>query len=231
MSTSSFSTPLYPIFLSLTGMHCAVAGLGSVGQRKLRGLLACDPATVLVRDIADTPPDAAELLCDPRVHFACRSLTREDISSCSLVFAATNSPAENTRIAALCASYGVWCNCATAPEQGNFHIPAVARRGSLTAALSTGGASPALARQWKSDLEHWLAPRARITTFMKRLRPLLLTLDAGTAQNTQIFRTLAASPLQNWLEVGNMEACYRLLLTELPPALHVHIAELLDDLP
>ena len=37
-------TPLYPIFVSLAGIHCLVVGLGQVGQRKLSGLLACDPA-------------------------------------------------------------------------------------------------------------------------------------------------------------------------------------------
>jgi len=224
------SPPLYPIFLSLHGLRCVVAGLGTVGQRKLAGLLACSPASVLALDIAEPNPEAAALLQDPRIQFARRSLTSEDLQSCAIVFASTNNPQENTRIATLCAERGIWCNNATTPEQGTFQVPAVTRQGALAAALSTGGASPALARQWKGELEQWLIPRSRMSRFMGRLRPLVLALGDKTEHNTALFRTLVASPLQELLGKGDVEACRRLLRDALPPTLHVHLGELLDDL-
>ena len=133
-----------------------------------------------------------------------------------LVFAATGDADENRRIAALCRSLGVLCNCASTPEEGNFQVPAVARCAPLAAALSTGGASPALARRWKGELAQWLAPRARMATLMGRLRPLVLALGVETGQNTQLFRSLAVSPLQQWLEAGDIESCRQCLLAELP---------------
>lgn len=210
-----------------------MAGLGGVGRRKLAGLLACGPASVLALDTLraeDLPAEAAALLADPRVCFECRSCAPADVRDRALVFAATGSAEENARIAALCREAGVLCNCASAPELGAFSVPAVARRNGLAAALSTGGASPALARRWRRELEDWLAPRARMVRLMGRLRPLVLALHAETGQNTQLFRALAASPLQSWLAEGDLESCRRWLLAELPPVLHVHIAELLDDL-
>ena len=124
-------------------------------------------------------------------------------------------------------------NARTVPARprGAFSVPAVARQDGLAAALSTGGASPALARRWRCELEGWLAPRARMVLLMGRLRPLVLALHAETGQNTELFRRVAASPLQHWLAEGDLQSCRQWLLAELPPVLHVHIAELLDDLP
>ena len=233
MSSTAPRPPLYPILLSLRGRHCLVAGLGEVGQRKLAGLLACDPASVLALDAArpeNLAAGAAALIKDPRVVFACRACSRADVRGRALVVAATGNAEENARIAALCREAGVLCNCARAPDLGAFSVPAVARRGGLSATLSTGGASPALARRWRHELEDWLAPRARMVRLMARLRPLVLALHAETGQNTRLFRALAASPLQTWLAEGDLESCRQCLLAELPPVLHVHIAELLDDL-
>lgn len=231
MQAPQNSAPLYPVFLSLSGMCCLLAGFGQVGQRKLAGLLACAPASVLVLDLAEPSAEAAELLRAPCVRFERRACREDDIAGRALVFAATGNPAENSRIAALCAAQGVLCNCASNPLEGCVQVPAVARRTPLAAALSTGGASPALARRWKGELERWLEPRARMAVLMGRLRPLVLALGEDTGQNTGLFRKLAASSLQEWLEKDDLERCRRWLRAELPPALHAHIAELLHDLP
>ena len=234
MQISSPHTPLYPLFLSLEGRACLVAGLGGVGQRKLAGLLACGPASVLVLDILrkeDLSAEAAALLADSRTRFESRACTPADIQGRALAFAATGSTVENARIAAMCQEANVLCNCASAPRSGAFSVPAVARQDGLAAALSTGGASPALARRWRRELEDWLAPRARVARLMGRLRPLVLALRAETGQNAELFRRVASSPLQHWLAEGDLQSCRRWLLAELPPVLHVHIAELLDDLP
>ena len=150
--------PLYPIFISLTGIHCLVVGLGQVGQRKLSGLLACGPASVLVLDLAEPATEVAALLSDPRVRFERRSCTQADLQGRALVFAATGSAAENSRIATLCAGAGILCNSASNPEEGCFQGPAVARHAPLAAALSTGGASPALARRWIASGVGCVAP-------------------------------------------------------------------------
>ena len=92
-----------------------------------------------------------------------------------------------------------------------------------------------------AELLLWLAPAllwtlvARSATpmaaLMGRLRPLVLALGKDTGQNTRLFRKLAESCLQKWLEENDQENCRRCLQAELPPALHAHIAELLNDLP
>lgn len=221
--------PAYPLFLSLRDSICLVAGFGGVGRRKVAGLLACAPAAVHVFDLREPDDDEGRaLLRHDAVRFHARACTEDDLRPCRLVFAATGSRAENARIAAQCARLGLLCNCVDAPEDGTFIVPAVARTERLAAALSTGGASPALARRWRGELEAWLAPRARMSRLMGELRPLVLALGMDTGQNTAIFRTLAASPLQDCLERGDLAGCRALLEQTLPPALHDRITELLD---
>ena len=221
---------LYPLFLDLHDARCLVAGLGDVGCRKLRGLLDAGAAMVLTFDVAEPSAEAAVLLASPRVRHARRACTEADVAGCRLAFAATGDRAENARIVALCRTHGVLCNCADAPETGNFHVPALARQGELMLALSTGGASPALARRWRRELEDWLAPRVRMARLMGRLRPCVLALSSDSGQNGKLFRSLAESPLQHWLQDGDLEACRAFLTQSLPPELHARIPEFLHDL-
>ncbi|WP_300125110.1 bifunctional precorrin-2 dehydrogenase/sirohydrochlorin ferrochelatase [Desulfovibrio sp.] len=229
----------YPLFLSLEGAHCLVAGLGEVGLRKLAGVLAAGVGSVLALEAASggadpesaPEPRAARLLRDPRVRVERRACTATDIAPCRLVFAATNDSAENARIAALCRAARVLCNCASEPALGQFAVPAVARRGELCAALSTGGASPALSRSLRGDLENWLEPRAALAHFLGRLRPLVLAMKLDTRHNTQLFRKVAASPMGDWLAAGELDRCRRWLERELPPALAAEAIPLLESRP
>ncbi|WP_165077754.1 MULTISPECIES: bifunctional precorrin-2 dehydrogenase/sirohydrochlorin ferrochelatase [unclassified Desulfovibrio] len=226
----------YPLFLSLEGEHCLVAGLGEVGRRKLAAVLAAGVGSVLalenglpgVAGGGAGDDELAGLCADPRVRLERRACTAADVGSARLVFAATSDARENARIAALCREAGVLCNCASAPELGSFAVPAVARAGELRAALSTGGASPALTRILRRELESWLAPRAALARFLGRLRPLVLAMGADTRHNGQLFRKVAASPLGDWLAAGDLARCRAWLERELPTALAVQALPLLD---
>lgn len=218
----------YPLFLDLGGMHCLIAGLGGVGSRKLQGLLRCAPASVLVLDVTAPAAELRPLLEQPCVTFAQRPFRDADLDGRQLVFAATGHAETNSRIARLCRDRHILCNCIDAPAAGSFIVPAVARSGSLALALSTGGASPALSRRWKGELEQWLEPRQKMVRLMGHLRPMVLALHDETGHNTALFRALAQSPLQQCLQQGDRQGCLRCLQDLLPSELHDRIPELLD---
>lgn len=225
----------YPLFLSLEGEHCLVAGLGEVGRRKLGGLLAAGVGSVLALESpgpGESAPDAelAALLAPGRVRLERRACTAEDVRASRLVFAATSDARENARIAALCREAGVLCNCASAPALGQFAVPAAARQGGLCAALSTGGASPALARVLRRELEAWLTPRAALARFLGGLRPLVLAMKQDTRHNSELFRKVASSPLGEWLSRGELGSCRSWLAAEVPPELVGPALALLDDI-
>lgn len=229
---------LYPIFLSLTGCRCLVVGFGSVGQRKVSGLLKANPEEIVVMDKtarADLELFACDLLLDERVRYVCREVHAQDIAGYDLVFAATDSAEENTRIVNICRKAKILCNSATAPEDasqpvGLFNIPAVARSGSCCIALSTSGASPALARAWREELEEWLSTRAPLATILGVLRPYVLSQKGGDKAHAELFRKLADSPMGAWLVAGDTASCRAWLEAELPDNLKKHIDELMDSI-
>lgn len=221
----------YPLLLNLEGARCLVVGAGAVGRRKIEALLSCKPREILVLDLKVPSPFAteseADFLYHKAVHCEARAFTEEDLHGKALVFATTNCRETNARIAAACKERGIPCNVADAPEAGSFIVPAHFRSGDMLVALSTGGKSPALARQIKRDLEAWFGNRYEaIAAFLGRLRPEILQLGLPTAENTQIFRALVTSPLAELLHDKRNEEAEALLETLLPPALHSKIGEL-----
>ena len=225
----------YGLFLELSRAHCLVVGAGEVGLRKALTLLNCAPASLLVLDVAGFGP-----AWDSVRHHACLTLEERpfcpaDVHGRSLVFACTGSRQTNAAVVAACTKARVLCNCVDAPRDGDFIVPATATAShasgvTLTAALSTGGASPAWARILRQELEEWLEPRLPLSVLLARLRPLVLARGEDTGQNTLLFRSLARSPLREALTQGDKEQCMTLLRELLPEALHPHIPELLYDL-
>lgn len=221
----------YPVFLDLQGSSCLIVGAGDVGRRKLKGLLSCNPAQVLVLDTCD-PGNAFDCFREHKaVHLEIRAVIPEDIHEKTLVFACTGSAEVNAQIAQFCREQGRHCNVIDDPTAGDFIVPAHFSSGDIVVALSTGGHSPALAKRIKTEMQNYLGGRfAALATLMGRIRPLVLALGNETQQNTLLFRELVNSELVDALETGDACVAERLLHNILPSALHSHIGELLHDL-
>jgi len=222
---------LYPVFLSLAGRTVLVAGAGTVGRRKLAALREADAAVILVFDPGLSDEEARELASTIGARVFRRPLEGGDIAGCALVFAATGDRAENERIAALCTAANIFCNTVDDPAGSTFHVPAHTRVGSLTAAFSTGGQSPALAARIRKDAEGWLAAHyGPLLVFMGRLRPLVLALGEDSGRNRDMFRALVNSGLGDALGGRDGDAARAIARNLLPKPLHCRIEELLYGL-
>ncbi len=220
----------FPINLSLRGKRCIIAGLGSVGERKLKRLLtsASDTTILLFDPFLDSPPDfSAE---DSHCVFHSRKVEEDDLIGADLVFACTADPTENARIASICKMHHIHCNSASNPTDGDFSLPALLTRGGITISLSTSGASPALAKKWRKELEAWAEKKTAILSFMARLRPKILALGRPSAENAELFTRLVESPLEEWLQKGERDRVVEFLLPLLPTELHNILPELLYGL-
>ena len=135
----------YPVFLDLTGLPVLVVGGGPVALRKATGLFEAGAAvTVVAPDVVD---GVAEIATVER-----RAYATDDLTGMRLVFTATDDPAVNAQVAADARAAGVFVNSADDPDNCTFILPAIARRGSLTVAVSTGGVSPALASRLRDEI-------------------------------------------------------------------------------
>jgi len=144
----------YPVFLSLEGRPCLVVGGGAVAEGKVRGLLTAGASVTVVSPVLVQQLD--ELAGEGRIRHLRRHYQTDDVEGMTLVMAATDDGDVNARVTEDCRRRGVWINSADDPPNCDFILPSVIRRGRLTLATSTAGASPALARRLREELEAFL---------------------------------------------------------------------------
>lgn len=141
----------FPLFVELAGRRCLVLGGGAVAARKVGGVLAAGAAVTVISP--DVTPALAALAAERRVEHVARGYAPGDLAGYALAFAATDDGAINAAVADEGRRLGVWVNAADDPAHCDFILPSVLRRGALTVAVSTGGASPALARVVREEIE------------------------------------------------------------------------------
>ena len=220
----------YPLLLNTRGLSCLLVGAGEVGCRKLHALLDTEVAEILVLDPAPSPTCEA-LARDPRVHLERRVFVPSDITGRNLVFVATPDRTVTALVLTTCKAHGILCNSADGPEDNGFIVPATLQRGRITLSLSTQGASPALTRYLREQLEHFLDDRyTGMAELLARLRPMLVQADDNTSAHTALFRQLVRSGLGEALAGKKRDSCVAILQELLPDSLHPRITELLYEL-
>ena len=132
----------YPVYLDLREIVVLVVGAGPVAARKVAGLAAAGARVRVVASAVSSSLDRS-LVAEVRE----RPFAVEDLEGVRLVVTATGSRDVDAEVAAAATAAGLWVNAADQPDDCSFILPAIARNGPLTAAVSTGGASPALARR------------------------------------------------------------------------------------
>ena len=143
-------TPFYIACLRLTGRRCLVVGGGNVGLEKVEGLLACDAAVTLVAPEAQ--PELVQLALEGSIHWERRPYEASDLEGCLIAIAATNISEVNIRVFEDAEERAMLVNVVDVPPLCNFILPAIVRTGPLAIAISTAGASPALAKRMKAEI-------------------------------------------------------------------------------
>ncbi len=141
----------YPIFLNAGGKKCMVVGGGQVALRKVTGLLEHGAdVTVISPDLC---PGLAELVRSGEVTAVTREYQGGDLANAFLVIVATDSNEVNRGVVAEARRRAVPVNVVDDAQNSDFILPSYLHRGEVTVAVSTGGASPALARKIRLRLE------------------------------------------------------------------------------
>ncbi len=188
----------YPIFLDLTDRSCLVVGGGPVAERKVEGLLGVG-ARVTVLSPAMTERLRA-WAASGNIRYVQREYQWGDLIGYQLAFATTDDGEVNAAMALEGRERGVWVNAADDPVNCDFILPSVLRRGALVVAVATGGASPALSRAIREELEGYFtddyAVLAEVVADVRReLRTEARRSDAGTwrqALDADLRRLIAA---------------------------------------
>ena len=145
-------TNFYPVFLNLTGRRCVIIGGGQIATGKISKLL--DSGANIVVISPDVTEEIQNLSANGFTELYLRKYQVGDIDGAFLVIAATNDRAVNQQIFEDAEKSGVLLNAVDDMPHCSFIAPSVVERGSVTVAISTGGASPALARKLRETLEN-----------------------------------------------------------------------------
>jgi precorrin-2 dehydrogenase / sirohydrochlorin ferrochelatase len=144
---------LYPVFADLTNRLAVIAGGGDVAFRKVKGLLEAGAKIRIVApeiqkniiDLQRQNPESIEIIK--------REYRHGDIKGAYIVFTATGNPDVNKAVFKETEEKRILMNSSDDPENCSFYVPSVGRKGSLVLAVSTSGASPAMAAKLRRSIE------------------------------------------------------------------------------
>ena len=163
------ATPFYIACLRLDGRRCLVVGGGDVGLEKVEGLLACGAAVTLVAPSAHEA--LAELAAEGSIVWERRRYEPADLDGSFLVIAATDDSEVNIGVHEDAEARAMLVNVVDVPPLCNFILPAIVRNGPLAIAISTAGASPALAKRMKREIaEQFGEDYARLAVILNDAR-------------------------------------------------------------
>jgi precorrin-2 dehydrogenase / sirohydrochlorin ferrochelatase len=188
--SESDSKRYYMACLDLEGRSCLVVGGGTVALEKVRGLLDCGARVTVV-----APRFVGELRALD-VELVQRGYRTADLDGRFLVVAATSIESLNRRVRRDAEARSLLCNVVDVPELCNFILPAVLRRDPIAVAVSTGGASPALAQRIRDDIDGLIGPEhAELAQKLRELRPWARAHLPTYEERRDFFAGLVASEL------------------------------------
>ncbi|MBV9310002.1 MAG: bifunctional precorrin-2 dehydrogenase/sirohydrochlorin ferrochelatase [Solirubrobacterales bacterium] len=163
------TTPFYIACLRLKGRRCLVVGGGDVGLEKVEGLLACDAAVTLIAP--DVHPELAQLALEGSITWHRREYSSDDLDGMLIAIAATDDSELNIRVFEDAEGRAMLVNVVDVPPLCNFILPAIVRTGPIAVAISTAGASPALAKRMKREIgELFGEPYAQLAVLLNDVR-------------------------------------------------------------
>jgi precorrin-2 dehydrogenase len=162
-------TPFYIACLKLTGRRCLVVGAGPIALEKVDGLMACDASVTIVAP--DAVAELRALAGEGSIEWLAREYLPEDLEGTFMVIAATDDTDTNIRVYDDAEARAMLVNVVDVPPLCNFILPAIVRTGPLAIAISTAGASPALAKRMKREISELFGePYARLAVMLNDAR-------------------------------------------------------------
>ncbi len=194
----------FPAFLDLQNKLCLVIGAGSIAARKIELLLKANASIKVVsREFSDA---VLELQKSHSIHCETRDFQEADINQVSLVIAATNDRALNEEISSLAKSKQIPVNVVDNPDLCSFITPSIIDRGAVQIAISTGGASPVVARHIRTKLEGNIpSSYGKLTELFERYRTAVKQVFGNVEERRRFWESVLEGPVAEYAFSGNMD--------------------------
>lgn len=201
-----------PIFMNVKGQNCLVIGGGKVASRKVFMLLRAGAAVSVVSP--ELCQDLTIRKNEGEISHIDRSFEDADLEGCKVVIAATDDNTVNRHVSELAKSKGIPVNVVDAPDLCSFIVPSIIDRNPVQIAISTGGASPVLARLLRSRLETFIpAAYGRLATLVESFREKVKTKFSNTDEIRTFWEGILEGPVADNLIAGKDKVARELLET------------------
>ena len=202
----------YPVFIDVNQRRCIIIGGGNIGQEKVEKLLECDAEVFVISP--EVNPRVKEMASNNEISWDRREYRQGDLEGAFIAIAATDDNKVNRQIAQEATERNVLLNVVDVTHLCTFIAPSVARRGEVTIATSTGGASPALARTFREKLTS-----SRILEFAD-LAPILAQArtelrEKGVTVIPDHWQTQITEELLDMVQAGESDEAYAILMNGL----------------
>lgn len=200
----------YPIMLNLKGKNVVVVGGGRVAYQKLKGLENMGANIKIISPNISSKIE--EWLKQHDAVWIQKEYEPSDIENADVIFATTNNSVVNNEIRQQKGNHQLLLQ-ADQPEESDFISPAVLRRGKLSIAISTNGASPALARKLKKKLENQFEESfADYVQFLEDARKCILDEINDTSLKKKVLNRLVEPIFYQLTIEGKVDERKKLLL-------------------
>ena len=202
------------IALKLAGQPCLVVGGGAVARRKIELLVA---AKAELKVVAVAPGEEVLDFCSKHgIAVERRPFDALDVAGRLLVIAATDDAEVNAEVFAACRRHGVLVNCVDRGDLSTAIFPAIVDRDPVTVGISTGGASPTLARHLRERIEILLPTSlGALAGYLGSRREQIKVAMPDAADRQKFWDRVLDSLLGDLASRGNLEGADAVLAAEL----------------
>ena len=198
------SRPYYPAILDIAGRRAVVVGAGKVGEGKVENLVNAG-ARVTVVSLTATDP-VRRWAAEGRIELREREYETADLDGAFLVIAATEQNDTNVRVFEDAEARQMLCNVVDVTHLCNFILPSIVRHGDLAIAVSTGGASPALARRIRISLAQCYGDEYAVALeLLGSLREELKAMYPSPDERKVLFERMVYSDFMDMVRAGEVE--------------------------
>lgn len=195
----------FPMFVSLQQRPCVVVGGGEVAARKVALLVrAGGDVTVISPDLCES---LERRLAEGQIKHLGRMFEDRDVERCAVVIAATDDSSTNKRVSELAQENNIPVNVVDQPSLCTFVVPSIIDRSPVQVAVSTGGASPVLARLLRARMETLLpAAYGSLASLMEEFRDKVKRQFADGDKRRRFWETVIQGPIAEMVFSGKEEA-------------------------
>lgn len=192
----------YPIHLNVTGKKCVIIGGGKVAYRKVRSLKESGADVVVV-----SPEVCPEMINEDGLVLIKKEYEESFLDGALLVIAATDNEVINKKVTLDAEKRNIIVNVVDYPERCSFIVPSTINRGDLCISISTGGASPAVSKRVREELEAVFGKEyEEYLELLTKMRSLAMSSIEDSIKRRKVLQRLAKKDIFDAVKDEGVEA-------------------------